>query len=161
MLNSIGKNLREYRLKKSMRQEDLAEKVGLSTNYIGMIERGEKIPSFESFLAIVNALEISADKILVDVLNVGYEIKESMLSEKLSDIPIGEREKIYIVIDTLITLFGQKWKAKYKGLIYKKARLNLAFYEFIKQYFILIFYKILAIVLPMKKMIFFHANDTF
>lgn len=93
MLNSIGKNLREYRLKKSMRQEDLAEKVGLSTNYIGMIERGEKIPSFESFLAIVNALEISADKILVDVLNVGYEIKESMLSEKLSDIPIGEREK--------------------------------------------------------------------
>ncbi len=90
-----------------MRQEDLAEKVGLSTNYIGMIERGEKIPSFESFLAIVNALEISADKILVDVLNVGYEIKESMLSEKLSDIPIGEREKIYIVIDTLITLFGQ------------------------------------------------------
>ena len=58
-----------------MRQEDLAEKVGLSTNYIGMIERGEKIPYFESFLAIVNALEISADKILVDVLNVGYEIK--------------------------------------------------------------------------------------
>lgn len=44
-LATIGKNVRKYRLMKKLRQEDLAEKAGLTTNYIGMVERGEKIPS--------------------------------------------------------------------------------------------------------------------
>ena len=46
-LATIGKNVRKYRLMKKLRQEDLAEKAGLTTNYIGMVERGEKIPSLE------------------------------------------------------------------------------------------------------------------
>ena len=61
--NSIGKNIRRFRTEKKMRQENLAERAGLSTNYIGMVERGEKIPSLESFIGIVNALGVSADMI--------------------------------------------------------------------------------------------------
>ena len=38
----IGKNIRKYREKKGMRQEDLAEKIGLSPNYLGSLERGGK-----------------------------------------------------------------------------------------------------------------------
>ena len=34
-LESIGKNIRKYRLMKKLRQEDLAEKAGLSINYVG------------------------------------------------------------------------------------------------------------------------------
>ena len=44
-LDTIGKNIRKFREIKKLRQEDLAEKTDLTTNYIGMIERGEKIPS--------------------------------------------------------------------------------------------------------------------
>ena len=54
-LDTIGKNIRKYRLMKKFRQEDLAEKAGLTTNYIGMVERGEKIPSLETFIKILNA----------------------------------------------------------------------------------------------------------
>ena len=61
-LDTIGKNIRKYRLMKKFRQEDLAEKAGLTTNYIGMVERGEKIPSLETFIKILNALETSLDK---------------------------------------------------------------------------------------------------
>lgn len=43
-LDTIGKNIRKFREIKKLRQEDLAEKTDLTTNYIGMIERGEKIP---------------------------------------------------------------------------------------------------------------------
>lgn len=43
-LESIGGNIRKFRLMKKIRQEDLAEKAGLSTNYVGAIERGEKSP---------------------------------------------------------------------------------------------------------------------
>lgn len=81
-LESIGKNIRKYRLVKKLRQEDLAEKAELSTNYIGMVERGEKIPSLETFIGIVNALGVSADMILADVIDVGYTVKNSLLAEK-------------------------------------------------------------------------------
>ena len=38
--NSIGTNIRKFRTEKKLRQEDLAERAGLSANYIGMVERG-------------------------------------------------------------------------------------------------------------------------
>ena len=36
-LESIGKNIRKYRLMRKLRQEDLAEKADLSINYVGAI----------------------------------------------------------------------------------------------------------------------------
>lgn len=101
-LDTIGKNIRKFRLDKKLRQEDLAEKAGLSANYIGMVERGEKIPSLETFINIVNALGITADMVMTDVLETGYTVKNSMLNEKLSKLSADDRAKIYEVIDILI-----------------------------------------------------------
>ncbi len=102
-MDSVGKNIRKYRNSKKMRQEDLAEKAGLSVTYIGMVERAEKIPSIETFVAILNALDISADMVLHDVLNTGYAVKDSLLNEKLSKVSPEDRQKIYDVIDTMIS----------------------------------------------------------
>ncbi len=66
-----------------------------------MVERGEKIPSLESFIGIVNALGVSADMILADVLDTGYEIKHSLLNDKLKSLS-STTEKEYAVIDTMI-----------------------------------------------------------
>ncbi len=101
-LDSIGRNIRKYRLAKKLRQEDLAEKSGLSKNYIGMIERGEKITSLEALISILNALEISADMVLNEVVNVGYTVKNSLLNEKIAKLATDDRDRIYDVIDTLI-----------------------------------------------------------
>ncbi len=99
---SIGQKIRFYRKTAGLRQEALAETAGISTNYLGMIERGEKIPSLETFLAIANALSVSADLLLADVLKNGYEIKVSLLSEKLKTLSDGDREKIYAAIDAIV-----------------------------------------------------------
>jgi transcriptional regulator with XRE-family HTH domain len=101
-LDSIGANIRKCRLSKKLRQEDLAEKANLSVTYIGMIERGEKTPSVETLVTILNAMGVSADVVLCDVLDAGYEIKHSMLDEKLSKLSLSDRNKIYDVIDTMI-----------------------------------------------------------
>ena len=101
-LDSIGKNIKKYRLEKKMRQEDLAEQAGISTNYVGMVERGEKIPSLETLIAILNSLGISADMVLVDVLDVGYTVKNSLLNDRLSVLDNDERSKIYDVIEAMI-----------------------------------------------------------
>ncbi len=99
---SIGQNIRTYRIKKKLRQEDLAELTELSVTYIGMVERGEKIPALETFINILNALEVSADVVLADVLKNGYEIKGSLLTEQLSTLSQPDREKVYDVIATLV-----------------------------------------------------------
>lgn len=99
---SIGKNIRTYRMRRHLRQEDLAEITDLSVTYIGMVERGEKLPAMETFIKIVNALEVSADVILADVLKVGYEIKASLITEQLASLSSADREKVYDVIATLI-----------------------------------------------------------
>ena len=99
---SIGKNIRTYRVRKKLRQEDLAELTNLSVTYIGMVERGEKIPALETFIKILNALEVSADIILADVLKVGYEIKSSLITEQLSSLTPTEREKVFDVISAMI-----------------------------------------------------------
>lgn len=101
-LDAIGRNIRKFRKERHLRQEDLAEKTGLSANYIGMVERGEKTPSLETLIRIINALQVSADVILSDVLENGYVIKTSQLNEKLENLSEEERRRIYDVIDALL-----------------------------------------------------------
>lgn len=101
-LDTIGKNIRKFREIKKLRQEDLAEKTDLTTNYIGMIERGEKIPSLETFINILNSLGVSADVVLSDVLDNGYTVKDSLLNEKLEKLVPEDRNRIYEVIDTMM-----------------------------------------------------------
>lgn len=101
-LETIGLNIRKYRTQRKLRQDQLAERTGLSANYIGMVERGEKIPALETFLKIANALAVSADMLLVDVLYNGYTVKDSLLAEKLDKLSPEDREKIYDVLDTMI-----------------------------------------------------------
>lgn len=101
-LDTIGKNIRKFRLAKKLRQEDLAERTGLTANYIGMVERGEKIPSLETFIKILNVLGVSGDMVLSDVLDMGYIVKTSMLNEKLEKLTPEDRNRIYEVVDTLV-----------------------------------------------------------
>lgn len=105
-LESIGKHISEFRHLRKPRQEDLAEITGLSTNYIGAVERGEKIPSLETFIDILNALSISADMVLSDVLQEGYQVKATKLSDQIKDLPVKDQKRIFDVIETLIKHSG-------------------------------------------------------
>lgn len=55
--NNIGSRMRDIRTKRGFTQEGLAEKVGLSTNFIGSIERGEANASFQTLEAIAKTLD--------------------------------------------------------------------------------------------------------
>ena len=100
--SSIGKRIRKIREAKGWRQEDFAERVGLSGTYTGMIERGEKVPKLETFITIANALEVSADLLLSDVLSTGYTVKSSEMTEEIASLPPAERDRIYSVVRAMI-----------------------------------------------------------
>ena len=100
--SSIGKRIRKCRENKGWRQEDFAEKIGLSVTYTGMIERGEKVPKLETFITIANVLGVSTDILLADVLDTRYDIKSSLMTEDIAKLPKNERERIYHVVSSMI-----------------------------------------------------------
>lgn len=105
-LESIGKHISEFRHLRKLRQEDLAEITGLSINYIGAIERGEKIPALDTFIDILNALSVSADMVLSEVLQEGYQVKATKLSEQLKPLSAKDQKRIFDVIEVLIKHSG-------------------------------------------------------
>ena len=100
--SSIGKRIRKVREQRGWRQEDFAERIGLSVTYTGMIERGEKVPKLETFITIANVLGVSADQLLADVLDTGYNVKSSAMTESIEALAPAERERIYTVVNSMI-----------------------------------------------------------
>ena len=65
---SIGKNIKLYRNRKGISQEELGNIVFATSVHISYLETGTKTPSLELLILIANALDVSADDLLVDNL---------------------------------------------------------------------------------------------
>ncbi len=98
----VGKRIKQRREQLGLTQEQFAERLGVATNYISTIERGASFPRYEKLVAIINALETSADAIFCDVIACSLEYRSCMLSEKLSELPPEERVRILETVDFLI-----------------------------------------------------------
>jgi len=60
---AVGQRIRNYRTKKGLSQEKLAELSGCHPTYIGQLERGEKNATLESIERITAALGITLSKL--------------------------------------------------------------------------------------------------
>ena len=63
-LNNLGQIIREKREALGLTQIEVAEKAGLDRNYIGMVERGERNPSYLSLIKIASGLNMSVDQLI-------------------------------------------------------------------------------------------------
>lgn len=99
--SDIGSRIRAVRLDRKMTQEQLANAVNLGVTHISHIETGSSIPSLQSFIAILNALNCSADELLCRELVMTKEIKNHWLVDLISDCTI---EEIKVLSDTLKSL---------------------------------------------------------
>lgn len=62
----LGLRIKNAREAKNLSQEQLAEIIGMSNNYISNIERNRSIPSLETLVKICNALDVTPDYALLD-----------------------------------------------------------------------------------------------
>jgi len=60
----FGKNMRETRKENGFTSEAFGRFIGISTAYVGLIERGERTPSLEVFLKICDFFGVSRDEML-------------------------------------------------------------------------------------------------
>lgn len=76
----IGQKIRKFRKGCGMSQEQLAEKVGISTTHLSHIETGNTKLSLSVFVDIAEALSIQTDELLYDTPTATSIIKEDILS---------------------------------------------------------------------------------
>jgi len=63
-LIQLGQVIREKRETKNLTQIQVAEKAQLDRNYIGMVERGERNPSYLSLIKIANGLDMQVFQLI-------------------------------------------------------------------------------------------------
>lgn len=100
-LHAIGGRIKAARERKHLTQEDLAAIVDLSPTHISVIERGVKPPKLVTLVAIANALDVSADTLLQDVVNRSVEGVPNELATEIMKLPAKERSKIINAIRAL------------------------------------------------------------
>ena len=91
---SIGRRIREIRLSQGLTQEQLAEKAEISPTHVSVIERGVKLPQLDTFVAICNALDVTANEILSDVLTASTEKALSEFSRVLQGQPLPVQQTV-------------------------------------------------------------------
>lgn len=90
--STLGKKLRQIRAEKGYTQQCLAEKAGIGNVYLGEIERGLKMPSLNSFIRIIEALNVSADYILREELSSGKEYIYDEITQKMQNLTPKQRK---------------------------------------------------------------------
>ena len=81
----LAYNIKKYRNTKGLTQEQLAEKAGTSTNYLGSIETGKKYPSPQMIDKLAKALDINPLELFKKESPDMQSIKQS-LEEKIQDV---------------------------------------------------------------------------
>ena len=100
-LCAIGTRIKAAREKAGMTQEDLAAVLEMSPTHISVIERGVKSPKLETFIKIANALKVSSDTLLQEVVAYSSDGVASELSVTISKLPKKEQERILNAVRAL------------------------------------------------------------
>lgn len=91
---AIGKRIREARMALGLTQEQLAEKAGISSNYVSIMERGIRSATLDIFVPVCNALGVSADQLLQDVVDGAVLSSSNELADILRGKPAGTQRVV-------------------------------------------------------------------
>ena len=91
----IGSRIQEIRNKKGITQDQLSEKVGISSKYLSSIERGKENPTLNTILKLAQSLEVKPDHFFIHLEIEDPGKRKSMINDIL-DVSKLERGKIII-----------------------------------------------------------------
>lgn len=101
--HTMGDRIKEARKKNRLTQEQLAERVDVSLEYISQIERGLKMPSMQLFIKLIEVLDASADYLLRDAVSTRNLYGDKQIAGKLERLSPKQRVALEALIDTYLT----------------------------------------------------------
>ena len=92
----LGKRVRKQRQLIGLTQQELADRIGVSTSFVGHVERGTRKASLETLVALSNALGVGVDYLLAGSL-------EGNSDEENSSTPMDPNRRL-VIREILTTL---------------------------------------------------------
>ena len=89
-------NLKAFRKERGLSQMTLSEKCDTSSNYMGQIEMGRRIPSFEKIEEIAAALEVPSFELFMHNANEKKEAVKPSTKEYLQRMPKTVKKEIML-----------------------------------------------------------------
>ena len=103
-LNEVGQRIMDRRKKFGLTQEELAERYGLTTQYVSYAESGKRASRPENLKKISSVLGVSTDHLLTgDIIDKD----KLLLSEKLDRLTAKEVRIVENIIDECIAMNHQ------------------------------------------------------
>ena len=96
---SIGQKIKSIRTRKGFSQLNLSEMIDRSPTYISYIESGIKSMSLDTFVLLANALNVTADELLMDNLENTIKVSNHKFAALLTDCSDYE---IRVLLDIII-----------------------------------------------------------
>ena len=100
---TLGRRIREERLKLNLTQEKLAEDVDQSMAYIGQIERGERSLTLDNLVAVANRLGVTVDYLLSDSITAKDDAEYLILRQLLNS---RTKEERALAVNMVKLMFG-------------------------------------------------------
>lgn len=98
----MGDRIKDTRKKRGLTQENLAEKLDISVEYVSQIERGMKMPSMQIFIKLIEILDVSADYLLRDTVSTRNLYGDKQIGSRLERLTPKQRVALEALIDTYI-----------------------------------------------------------
>lgn len=105
---SLGENLRRLRIDKGLTQGDLSNSSGVGLGQISKLERNKADPTLSTIYKLMNALDCSADRLLMDKGKAGLSgvLKEQF--ERVSGLQSRDQELVIEIMDKFCIANGLK-----------------------------------------------------
>lgn len=106
---SLGKTISKYRKAKSLKQSELAEKMGVSQSYIARWETDRSRPRDSTLQQLADLLEVPVEKLLVggpEGLASSLDIDDEELAEMITELPklaAHEISALKVVLGSMLT----------------------------------------------------------
>lgn len=95
----FGKRLRNIRVSKNIPVTTVAVKIGVEDTYIPQLERGAKLPSFDTLIYLANALNVTTDELLCDYVDAEKTTVPNNIAKKMEKLNPAQRRHIEEIID--------------------------------------------------------------
>lgn len=96
----VGKHIGEIRRRRGLSQQKLSEIIDKSPTFISYIEGGLKCMSLDTFVAIANALQVSADELLKDSIENTIAVSNHEFASVIADCSEYEKRVLLAIVKT-------------------------------------------------------------
>lgn len=115
--NDLGSQVRKHREKLCYTQEGLAEKLGMTSIYISLIECGKRVPKLETLIRMATILNTSLDSLAGRGMPGNPSNQMSVIMDKLKELPQVKQEKMIDMFVAMVDVeaeydFGEKEKKR-------------------------------------------------